>query len=65
MGISINDIGKEVEKDCDWCGKPLFMWCGNPKQKGYHPKCRIEARKERERLNYARMKESKPVVNQA
>lgn len=65
MNQSICDIGKEVEKNCDWCGKPLFMWCGNPSQKGYHTKCRGEARRERERSKYAKMKNTIPVENQA
>lgn len=33
------DIGREVKKDCDYCGKPLFAYYGRSDRPGYHLGC--------------------------
>lgn len=35
----MSDIGVEVDKDCDYCGRPIFDWRGKPGNKGYHMEC--------------------------
>lgn len=43
-------IGKVIEKNCDWCGKPILMWMGRADRPGYHEGCRIKASNERAKL---------------
>lgn len=46
----MSDIGVEVDKDCDYCGRPIFDWRGKPGNKGYHIRCLTKVNNERSKI---------------
>lgn len=46
----MSDIGVELEKDCDYCGKPIMCWMGKPGNRGYHMGCLTKVNNERSKI---------------